>query len=350
MLGDRLASRDNNLNLIRAVAATAVLVSHAYPISLGEKAHEPLQSLTGYTLGTIAVFVFFAASGFLIASSFDRRRALSAFLRARFARLVPGLAVSVLLVALVLGPLVTSLAPLDYLTNRDTATFVLRNITIISPQYELPGVFATNPYPTVEGSIWTLVYEVACYLAVVAFGLAGLFAHRNTASVLLGLYLAATFAIVAAGLPLHVKVDNLFTLSQPFAVGMLMYLWRDRLPVSWLVLAGLVVLAAGLRPTPLFAPAFVAAVSYATIVFALRPGGAIRAYNRLGDYSYGIYIYAFPIQGLVVWLWGPLTPMQNMALAFPITLVLSVLSWHLVERPALRWGHTKSRAGQLANA
>ncbi len=73
------------------------------------------------------------------------------------------------------------------------------------------------------------------------------------------------------------------------------------------------------------------------------PGGVLRRYNRVGDYSYGLYIYAFPVQGLVQHLFGPLTPAGNMLLALPPTLVLAVLSWHLVEKPWLGSG-TRRRA------
>ncbi len=163
-LGELARGRDNNFNLIRALAATAVLVSHAWPISQGAGTQEPLWAWTGATLGTMAVYVFFAISGFLIATSFDRTQSARAFLVARGLRLFPGLFVSVLLVAFVMGPLVTTLAATDYLTHPETLAFIPRNLTLISPAYTLPGVFEANPYPTVEGSIWTLVHEVACYL------------------------------------------------------------------------------------------------------------------------------------------------------------------------------------------
>ena len=70
-LGSVSRGRDNNLNLIRLLAAAAVLVSHAYPITLGDGAEEPLTAELGFTLGTVAVYVFFAISGFLIAGSYE---------------------------------------------------------------------------------------------------------------------------------------------------------------------------------------------------------------------------------------------------------------------------------------
>ncbi len=147
ILGDRLFTRDNNLNLIRAVAAAAVLVSHAFPIALGPGTPEPFEATAGASLGHMAVLVFFAASGFLITASYQRSATLGTFAAARAARLLPGLAVSVILVAVILGPLVTTLPTATYLADPQTWTFIIRNIVTYPVQYTLPGVFETNPYP-----------------------------------------------------------------------------------------------------------------------------------------------------------------------------------------------------------
>lgn len=338
-LGDLARGRDNNFNLIRAIAATAVLVSHAWPISLGPGTPEPLSAWTGASLGTMSVYVFFAISGFLIAASFDRTRSPRAFLAARGLRLFPGLFVSLVLVAFVMGPLVTTLAPADYLTHPGTLAFVPRNMALVSNVYTLPGVFETNPYATVEGSIWTLVHEVVCYMGVLAIGLLGAFRRPRLMAACLGAYAAGYLAYAGLGLDLHPKITALHRLSLPFALGTLFYVLRHRLPLSIWGVAGLAALAAGLKGTAVAGPALILALAYGTFWLAYVPRGAILGYNRLGDYSYGIYIYAFPLQGLVVWLWGPMAPLTNIALALPLTLALSILSWHLIESPALALRH-----------
>jgi peptidoglycan/LPS O-acetylase OafA/YrhL len=345
-LGERLSTRDNNLNLIRFVAATAVLVSHAWPIALGNGTAEPLEHMLGHSLGYIAVMVFFVASGFLITASFDRRRSLADFLRARAARLMPGLAVSMLVVALIAGPMVTDLPPASYLADPQTWTFLVRNITLVKPQYDLPGVFTTNPFPKVEGSIWTLAYEVACYGGVVGFGALGLIARRGPGTAVLVAWLLCAAGAKAAGVTLFYQADQLLLLSQPFAFGMLAYLWRDRLPVHPALLIVLAVAAAMTRTTPLYSALLILTIAYATLFLAAWPGGAIRAYNRLGDVSYGIYIYAFPVQGLAVWWFGPQSPALNILISFPLTLAVAILSWRLVEKPALDWARG-SRKGSL---
>lgn len=348
-LGDIARGRDNNFNLIRACAATAVLVSHAWPLTLGPGTPEPFQALTGQTLGTLAVYVFFATSGFLIATSFARRPDPRVFLTARALRLFPGLLVSLLLVAYAMGPRVTTLPAADYLADPGVAGFVLRNMALVFPAYELPGVFAANPYPAVEGSIWTLAYEVACYLGVLAAGLLGAFRDRRRMALCLAVYggfwggLWLVYLITGQGL--HPKIDDLHRLSLPFATGVLFFVLRDRLVLSARgMLAVWAVWGLARIAVPTAAdPALVAALAYSTFWLAYVPRGPVLAYNRLGDYSYGIYIYAFPVQGLMVWLFGPMTPWTNIALALPAVLVCAILSWHLVEAPVLGLRHRVAR-------
>ena len=335
-LGDKTAGRDNNLNLIRAIAASAVLVSHAFPIALGPGATQPMEQLFGHTLGTISVFAFFSISGFLIASSFERSSSKTSFLTARFLRLYPALICSLLLVAFLIAPLVSSLSASDFLGSSAPWLFMVKNTLLASPMFVLPSVFETNPYTAIEGSIWTLFYEVLCYMGVFVAGVAGVLRNRLLASVALLIYFALWLGIEASGLQLHPKLHSLLNLSLPFVVGTLFYLWQDRLPLHLAGFAALGALTWLAHGSFAYTVLFCVTLAYGVFWLAYIPGGFLKAYNRLGDYSYGIYIYAFPLQGLAVYLFGPQTPWQNMLYAYPATLMLSVLSWHLIEDPALR--------------
>lgn len=340
-LGQVAIGRDNNLNLIRMLAASAVLVSHAWPLTFGPGAREPLSRLTGHSLGTLSVYVFFLISGFLIAASFERRPHPREFLAARALRLMPGLVTSLLVVAFLLGPWVSTLGAGDYLAHPRTWRFLVANTALVQPQYTLPGVFESNPYPTVQGSIWTLIHEVLCYLALLGAGLAGLLRGRGVA-VLVLLYGAAWAVALLWPEVLLWKTQALLGLSLPFFVGSMGWLARERLTLRGLGMA-VPVLAlawAAARGTQLAFPLLILLLGAATAWAAYVPGHGARSrwlhrYNRLGDYSYGTYIYAFPIQGLVVWAWAPATPALHIALALPLTLLLAIPSWHLVEHPAL---------------
>lgn len=336
-LGEVAHGRDNNFNLIRMAASVAVLVSHAWPLALGRGTMEPLLTATGFSLGGLAVYVFFTISGFFITASYDRAPSRGVFVMARVRRLFPALIVSIFLVALVVGPLVTSLPVVDYLTHSGTWEFILRNSAMVSLKYTLPGVFEANPYPAIEGSIWTLPNEAACYAGVFLFGIMGLIRRRGVLSAMLAAYAVLWMIPEVTLLALPYRIDTLRVLSLPFATGMAMYLWRDRLPLSGWIAAGLVGLAALTQGTLAYELGLALALAYCTFWLAHLPAGALRRYNALGDYSYGTYLYAFPVQGLVVWLWGPMEPWMNIALALPITVALAALSWRLIEKPALTW-------------
>jgi peptidoglycan/LPS O-acetylase OafA/YrhL len=334
MLGAHVAGRDNNFNLIRMVAATGVLVSHAFPISLGPGAVQPLDPILGLTLGTVSVYVFFAVSGFLIARSFERSGSLGRFWKARVLRIFPGLAV-VLAVTLVAGAFASTAPLAEY--ARAAVTYFLRNLTLFALQYDLPGVFAVNPYgPAINGSLWTLSYEVLCYAGVMGLGLAGLLQSGKRAGLAFLAFLAF-YAAARLAAP-HPRLVLLAELALPFMLGTLLHAWRDRVPLSFLPGAGLAALALLLHGTPLFREAFVVALTYWVFLLAYLPRGAVRTYNRLGDFSYGTYIYAFPVQQIVAAL-GIADPFLNIALALPLTLVCAILSWTLVEKPALALAH-----------
>lgn len=341
-LADVCGGRDNNLNLIRMVAASAVLVSHAFPIAFGPGTAEPLEAILDRTLGSVAVFIFFAISGFLIARSFDRKARMADWISARIMRLFPGLVVVLALTVLVLGPLTTTLPLAEYATDPGLLTYLLRNVTLVSLQYNLPGVFEDLVYPgVINGSLWTLFHEVMCYGGVLLAGLLGLLSRPKLAApVLLAYFALYLVAMSPAMKPLvHPKLLALCKLSLPFALGTTFYIWRDRIRLSWLWLAGLTVLCGAASFTPFFAEVFTLTLSYGVFVLAYLPGGMIRRYNMLGDYSYGMYIYAFPMQQICMHVAGPMTPWQNMAMALPLTLICAILSWQLVEKPGLAARH-----------
>lgn len=342
-LGSAAQGQDNNFNLIRMGAAVAVLVSHAWPLSYGKGTVEPLQSATGHSLGMLAVYVFFIISGFFITASWERCAGLADFARARALRLLPALAVSLLLIAFLLGPAVTELSPGAYLAAPATWWFVVANLSFVQPQFTLPGVFAANPYPTVAGSIWTLQHEAACYAVVVLAGSLGLLDRRRLPA------LAVTYALFWALPHLPHRLEMWRILSLPFALGVAAHVYRDRIVLSLPLALALAGGAAMLGGTVVAYPALILALGYGVFWLGTMPGAAIRGYNRLGDYSYGFYIYAMPVQGLVALLSPAPNPLTSIALGLPLALLMAVLSWHLVERPALALGHAR-RDQTICNA
>jgi len=334
-LSERAKGRDNNLNLLRMLAAIAVIVSHAWTFAYGFGTLEPLKGPTGYSLGSFAVAVFFAISGFLITGSFHFSATRKRFLASRGLRIFPALAVNLVFVAFILAPLVTTLPWREYLAMPEPYVFVLRNLTLYQLVFQLPGVFQDNPFPPVVGTIWTLYYEVLCYAAVFVLGVIGIWRSRALASLCVLGFAAFWIGLMVWGPTLNYRDQTAWELTLPFAWGAGFFIWRDRLPLSLPLAAGLFALVPLAHDGPLYWPALSLAVSYASFWLAYIPGGWLRNYNRLGDYSYGVYIYGMPMQGLMIYLMGPQTPLENILTTLPPTLALAALSWYLVEKPAL---------------
>lgn len=336
-LAQHLSGRDNNLNLIRLLAAAAVLVSHAFPITLGHGAVEPLVKETGIALGSYAVAVFFVLSGLLIARSFDRTASRLRFVTARVMRLFPGLAV-VLVLTIGAGAVLTSLDRSAYLTDPATYLYLLRNLSLCFLQMPLPGVFENNPSgPALNGSLWTLFYEVMCYFGVFGLGLLGMLRGRGWITLMVT-GLAVAFTLSLGWEPqggIAYRLDLMAYLGFPFGLGMLAYVWRDQLPVDVRIAVVFWLVAALAAETVLLAPAITVAVGYSVIWFGFAVKGPLLAFNRIGDYSYGVYIYAYPVQQGLVHFSPSMTPLENVLFALPITLLLGAISWFVVEERAL---------------
>jgi peptidoglycan/LPS O-acetylase OafA/YrhL len=335
----RLEGRDNNFDVLRLVAATLVLVSHCYPLTGHE---EPFAALTGVTFGEVGVLMFFAMSGFLIAKSWIDEPEPGRYAFKRALRLLPALVVAVTITTLVLGPLFTTLPLSDYLTDTETWIYLIRASLLVTIAGQLPGVYTDNVYPdAVNGSLWTLPLEAGCYVMVVVLGLLGLLHRRAVlaaaaAAVLLAITplspISTSVAVTAGG-----NLTSVLELTGAFLVGSLLYSLRSRLRLSWAVPAALGllwVLSWNSGWTTLTTVLFLAST---VIVFAFRTPAALRRLTAPGDVSYGVYVYAFPVQQSIAALWGPgLTPGVMFVIAMPITYLLALLSWRIVERPALR--------------
>ena len=323
--------RDNNYTLLRLVAALAVIVSHGFAIVLGGSQHEPWRATVGITPGGLAVDVFFVISGFRVTRSLDFRRSGSEFVAARVLRIFPGLLVNLLFVAFLIGPIFSTLSLLDYLDDVQALRFVLHNLQMLVlpyPAVALPGVTISN------GSLWTLPVEVCCYVVLLAGWVAFSRARKGTAFDGL-MALVALLVVAIAGWRYSQTAG--FNLAWMFASGAVFYGLRSRirLRASWAVIA-LLLLAVASVDRRAFQIALWVVGPHLVFCAAYLPRERVRVFNRLGDYSYGTYIYGFPIQVVVLAIFPSSTVWQHVGVAMTLTLALGILSWHLVESPALR--------------
>lgn len=329
----------NNLTAARLAAASAVVFAHAWPIAHGAGTLDPVTRAlantfgAGVSLATLAVGAFFVVSGYLVAkSAFARQRDLWGFARARALRLYPALVVNVLLVAVIIGPLISASSLLSYFGDGQVWKFVINNALMWNAVYTLPGVFESQPLAAVNGSLWTLPIELRCYAVVGLFAALTLFRRPRLLTALIGAVIAAEIVFADANL-LGEPSEALN--AKLFLVGVLAFLHRDRIPAS-LGLAGGVLLMAWIAPWPVIAEhaaiaGYVALVLWVGLIAPRLPS----AERWLGDPSYGIYIYAFPIQQICVMWFGADRPWLLVLLAGPLALLVGMASWRWIEAPAL---------------
>lgn len=336
-LAEAFDSGVDNFLLLRFVAAAMVIFGHSYAMSGIPGAADFIARANlgnGIYSGSLAVDMFFVISGFLVTGSYLHRANLETFLKSRALRVLPAYAACMILTAFVLGAVYTDLPLWDYLISPATRGYVTVNMQFGTDLvWNLPGVFTHNPHPdTVNGSIWTLPAEVRMYLCVAILGMLGVLRKRWLAN--------ATFAaLLVVGifkpdqLPL-VPHPDFFRLAAFFLAGAFCYLNRDWIPVSdWLMLA-LIVLAFAAHRSFMFPWALGGVFAYGSLWFAYRPN--FHFFNRFGDYSYGLYLWGFPVEQAVAhWFNAPTRPLLIFALSLPLTLLCAMLSWHFVEKPAL---------------
>jgi peptidoglycan/LPS O-acetylase OafA/YrhL len=331
----------NNFDFLRLVAALTVIFSHSWLIAYGTQRDEPLVWATNNQcpLGLVGVFVFFVMSGYLVTESYCRAPRPGGFGLRRFMRIYPALIPNGLICALILGPLVTSLPLGSYLAQREVWDFLGEIASLWPGPLTLPGVtFAdTTVGNLVNGSFWTLRFEVYMYLTVLVLGLLrGL--RLSTAVTLLATGIIAIWWDERRSLTWFGDLRGWLWMLSHFAAGMVMYFLRGRLVFRWhLALLALAALAL-FSQTGEFIAFFALPGGYLTIYAATRYWPRLDYARHVGDLSYGIYIYGWPAEQFVRWLLGDRAAWWEVFFgSVALVLPLAWLSWHCVEKWALHW-------------
>lgn len=342
----------NRWDALRLAAALGVFFAHA----LALYQLRGLEPVPGHSLGALSVAVFFFISGNLVWQSWQRAPQWGVFWRKRLLRIFPGLAVAVLLTVGVLGWAVTKVSSAHYWQAPLTWLHLLNNLTALATVQTLPGVFESNPFArAVNGSLWTIRYELAMYALLALLGLAARGRRWVYPALAAGLalwWILATMptgkAWMGTGLGDVLLWRDFAGLGVCFFLGSSFAAYAVR-PRGWMALAALA--AAGLAwttPNDLVRQGAVWGmlawgvfyVAYAGIAPAPEPTSAPSAPRGRVDVSYGVYIYAFPLQQAVT-EWS-LRHNQPLAVCVGVSLVLVLVlagaSWFGVERPCIRWG------------
>ena len=355
-IGDKLRASGGigkGFDSLRLLLAVGVVAWH----SIGIVRHGlygdglPFFWFVGYGILTM----FFALSGFLIAGSAGRLK-LGDFLLNRGLRIFPALAVEILLSAFILGACLTTLPLGQYFGNAQTWHYLTNIVALIN--YQLPGVFTHNQTDVVNGSLWTVPLEFLCYgvmsviivigllkrpmmiLALAGFvivvGLAAQFGLHMKANAATGSWVAKAFS--------RVFVDHQSRLLLSFLLGIVVFCLRDRIPYSRglaFVATLICVAVAALGPADVLGYPLINAIAAPALTYLMAFIGVSSvptpALFKRGDYSYGIYLYGFPLQQVVV---GAFASVESSVLQFfmalPVIALFSAFSWHVIEKPILK--------------
>ncbi|MDR6194102.1 acyltransferase [Siphonobacter sp. SORGH_AS_0500] len=335
----------NNFDFIRFIAAVGVLFSHSYDLQKKDSL-EPLRNLTANHLSFsfYGVRIFFIISGFLILKSALNSSSFVNYLTKRALRIFPGLCIALLISVFLFGLSVTRLPILDYLTQPQTYAYLL-NLSLYHSQQGLPGVFDTvNNSPIVNGSLWTLVYEFTFYLLLY-------FALRlkllRTSFVLLitfcllivlDLKLQNTDIINNYYPSLNMSPGPFIEFSIYFMAGMLFQYYQDRFPITKNL--GSTAVALFIASNLFLDFPYSRVINYLLlpyVVFYLSfIKGSLNNFGKYGDFSYGIYIYSFPLQQILLQLLPEISVALFAFLSLIVVSPFAYFSWFIVEKPMIR--------------
>jgi peptidoglycan/LPS O-acetylase OafA/YrhL len=342
---DNASLQHNNFDAIRLAMALMVVWSHSFALCLGSESTEPISVMLAgsYNAGNLGVMAFFVISGFLVTRSFCNSKSLTSYMAKRVRRIYPGYLVATSICTFVVIPAYSYVMDLSV---GEIVRTIGANL-LLQGHFPPSNAFNANSYSAVNGSLWSIPYEFWCYIGVATLGIAGLLKRRLLIAVVATTVLLGRVCQDLVDHPLHggslgQVVGDFFIWSAilpSFLLGMAAFAWQNSVPRNRWLLGSLAAAAVIAAHWSIHAAHLVVPVALAYGVFYVAFSKAVNLYNaaRWGDFSYGTYLYAFPIQQMVVASFGS-------RISFTLYVILSMclavsagaLSWHLVERWFLR--------------
>jgi peptidoglycan/LPS O-acetylase OafA/YrhL len=334
-LAEGLAGAHDNYLLLRHVAAALLIYSHSHVLAHGADGSGDLLAhlLRGFDGGRYAVFLFFAISGVLVTNSYLRRPNLWRFIAARVLRIYPAYVVCLLVSVLLVGFAFTRLSWRDFFADAGTWQYLSHNLGLSGLRYTLPGAFADNGHyaGVVNGSLWSLALEVRLYLYLAVFAAIGLLRRRGLAAIVLAGAVVVTLCLWPQ---LSADDESKRALTVVFAAAAACACAAKYVPVSTRLMLLLGTLAWLLRDGVFAYGLTAACIAYFTLWFAYRV--PTLPFRLSGDYSYGMFLYGFPIQQALVAMFPAMSPDELALAALALALLFAAASWHWIERRALR--------------
>jgi peptidoglycan/LPS O-acetylase OafA/YrhL len=334
LVSELLDKKKNNFTLLRLLAAWAVIFGHAFALVPATGRIDPVQGILGFTYsGAIAVKVFFFISGLLVTNSLISGSSAYKFIINRVFRIWPGLIFAVFTLALLVGPMLSDLSAAKYFESSETYRFIIDQVLMppsTSIQATLPGVFQHQPWQIVDGSLWTIPFELCCYAALICFWVLGLQKVRYAALLL------ASFTTVAAFLP-----ENWFWPQGEIKWALVSFSWgcalamlQNKIRINLPLVLALGTLAFLCRNSQIFEPSVYFAL-FALLIYVFSLNSVVKI--RLpGDYSYGVYLWGWPVQQISIEVFNFSSVFSNQISTICLSTIIGILSWHFVEKPAMR--------------
>jgi len=350
-------NKQNNFATLRHIAALLVIFAHSFDMLKEWEYQSPFfENTIHISAGTVGVDIFFMISGFLIAQSWLKKPKVGQFFSKRVTRLLPALLVNTIILFLWTAFIFTN-GEVSRFFHDKAAYNIFLYATIFKypplPDYILTGAF----FHSLNGSLWTLRYEVISYCTVPLFLLLGGAISRYLK---LQYFIALLVFVLIIGyiiininraaylqtlpilnsLNIYLIFGNLFELVLPFYLGVLFYVnnWKQKMPY-WLAILGLLFLIFIPYTKPFSLLVYMAAIYSFTFWLAYHKSlFKVSKWFEKRDYSYGLYIYAFPVQQSIIYLnKGNFNPYLLFLLSTIITLAFAIFSWHVIEQPSMNF-------------
>ena len=328
----------NNLNLIRLILASMVIVGHS-PILNGGSAYwaDPITYLFPFAAsGPWAVNLFFFISGLVVTNSLINNRKPLQFIVARLFRIMPAFAFVLIISAFIVGPIVSSFTFKQYFDSSTTYTYITENL-LFQVYYNLPGVFATSFYKNaVNGSLWTLAYEMSCYVILLGVFLIIRNKGKLFYNIILGLIILEGFSpykFIFNWLGTNPEIN---LLPAAFALGSLLAVNAEDIKIDKYSVLGLMLIYFFFR-TSGYANFFFNVASSITILY-VAAHKKFNFYRPIYDVSFGVYLWGFVVQQTLYHYTGKIYVGWHCAISLIVSFILAYITHFLIEKPGINLG------------
>lgn len=321
----------NNIGLLRLLFALLVIVGHAPELIDGSRMRDPFTHFFhALSLGEVSVDAFFLLSGYLITQSMMRSSSLADYLRRRVLRIYPAFVLAWIVSVYAFGPAVGGHPALLGIRP-------LLGIAVLAIPPRLPGALSGLPYPLLNGAMWTIQYEFACYLMIAALGVLGFLQRRGTILVVTAVTAAAYCANHCGIGPQKGAVHEAIRFTCIFLIGSIFFLFQDaifpRLSRRVALLSALIACVLMFHDGRFAELALITVGATALFWLAFRASlGRLQRINDNWDVSYGVYLYGWPIEMLILWHARGLSPWALAAVALPCAIIAGAASWWGLEK------------------